>query len=104
MLLDSIATQSGGISLVWFAGSVFGLAMILLGYIWKQQINQQKEQMTEMKKQTEVIQSLALDIAVMKNNSINTASDVKRIREDLDLTRDEMGILDKRIYKLEVAK
>ncbi len=104
MLIDSIATQSGGISLVWFSGTVFGLAMILLGYIWKQQINQQREQMAEMKKQTEVIQSLALDIAVMKNNSITTTSDVKRIREDLDMTRDEMVMLDKRVYKLEVAK
>lgn len=104
MLLDSMTTQDGGISLVWFAGACFSIALILLGIVWKQQIEQQKEQMREMKKQTDIIQTLATDIAVMKSNSTNTAEDVKRIRQDLDITREEVGGIDKRVMKLEIAK
>lgn len=104
MLLDSLTTDSGGISLVWFAGTAFSIALILIGVVWRQQIDQQKLQMAEMKKQTDIIQTLATDIAVMKNNSTNTAEDVKRIREDLDITKDEIKGIDKRVYRLEVAK
>ncbi len=104
MLLDSIDNGSGSVSLVWFAGVTFSIAMILLGMVWRQHVAQQKEALEEQKKQTIVIQGLALDIAVMKNNSNTTTNDVKAIRNDMEDVRHEITLIDKRVYKLEVAK
>ncbi len=104
MLLDSIDNGSGSVSLVWFAGVTFSIAMILLGMVWRQQVAQQKEALEEQKKQTIVIQGLALDIAVMKNNSNTTTNDVKAIRNDMEDVRHEITMIDKRVYRLEVAK
>lgn len=102
MLLQSIDGSS--VSLVWFAGTAFSIALILIGVVWRMQIAQQEKQLQEQKKTNEIIQQVAIDIAVMKTNSTNTAQDVKQIRDDLDETRDELGKIDKRIFKLEIAK
>ena len=102
MLLQS--TDGSSVSLVWFAGTAFSIALILIGVVWLMQIAQQEKQLQEQKKTNEIIQQVAIDIAVMKTNSTNTAQDVKQIRDDLDETRDELGKIDKRIFKLEIAK
>ncbi len=102
MLLQS--TDGSSVSLVWFAGTAFSIALILIGVVWRMQIAQQEKQLQEQKKTNEIIQQVAIDIAVMKTNSTNTAQDVKQIRDDLDETRDELGKIDKRIFKLEIAK
>lgn len=102
MLLQS--TDGSSVSLVWFAGTAFSIALILIGVVWRMQIAQQEKQLQEQKKTNEIIQQVAIDIAVMKTNSTNTAQDVKQIRGDLDETRDELGKIDKRIFKLEIAK
>lgn len=103
LLLQSIDNGDGAVSLVWFAGITFSIAMILLGIIWKQQIAQQKEALAEQKKQNTVLNEIAIDIAVMKNNSTLTGQDVKAIRGEMEDVKFEIKEIDKRVLKLEVA-
>lgn len=103
MLLQSIDNGDGAVSLVWFAGITFSIAMILLGIIWRQQIAQQKEALDEQKKQNTVLNEIAIDIAVMKNNSTLTGQDVKAIRGEMEEVKHEIKEIDKRVLKLEVA-
>lgn len=104
LLLQSIDNGTGGVSLVWFAGITFSIAMILLGIIWRQQIAQQKEALEEQKKQNKVLNEIAIDIAVMKSNSTLTGQDVKAIRVEMEDVKHEIGLIDKRVYKLEIAQ
>jgi len=103
MLLQSIDNGDGAVSLVWFAGITFSIAMILLGIIWRQQIAQQKESLDEQKKQNTVLNEIAIDIAVMKSNSTLTGQDVKAIRGEMEDVKFEIKEIDKRVLKLEVA-
>lgn len=103
LLLQSIDNGDGAVSLVWFAGITFSIAMILLGIIWKQQIAQQKEALAEQKKQNTVLNEIAIDIAVMKSNSTLTGQDVKAIRGEMEDVKFEIKEIDKRVLKLEVA-
>lgn len=103
MLLQSIDNGDGAISLVWFAGITFSIAMTLLGIIWRQQIAQQKEALAEQKKQNTVLNEIAIDIAVMKSNSTLTGQDVKAIRGEMEDVKFEIKEIDKRVLKLEVA-
>lgn len=89
---------------MWFAGTAFGIAMILLGIVWRQQIAQQKEALEEQKKQNKVLNEIAIDIAVMKSNSTLTGQDVKAIRVEMEDVKQEIGLIDKRVYKLEIAQ
>ena len=78
--------------------------MILIGFIWNDQIKQQKAALAEQKQQNEVLKAIAIDIAVMKSNSITTTNDVTHIRSEMEEVRHEVGLIDKRVYKLEIAK
>lgn len=104
MILEVIATENGGISLVWFAATAFSIAMILLGVVWRSQIAQQKEGLEEQKLLRRAVEHLAMDIEVMKNNSSNMNSNVSAMRKDMDDIKDDFNGLDRRVYKLEVAK
>ena len=94
MVLQAI---DNGLGLVWFAGISFTTVMGLIVYIWSKQIDQQKEH-------TDVLKEISIDIAVMKNNSITTTSDVKAIRNDMEDVRHEIKVIDKRVSKLEFEK
>ena len=104
MLLETIDNGSGAVSLVWFAGISFSTVMVLIGVIWNDQIKQQKAALAEQKQQNEVLKAIAIDIAVMKSNSITTTNDVTHIRSEMEEVRREVGLIDKRVYKLEIAK
>lgn len=104
MLLETISNGGGAVSLDWFSTTLFSFVIGLLIYIWNKQINQQQEH-------TKVLNAIAVDIAVMKSNSTTTTNDVKHIREEVDGVREELkdvrseiGLVDKRVYKLEIAK
>lgn len=104
MLLETIDNGSGAISINWFAGILFSTVLLLIAYVWNRQINQADKQLAEQKKQNEVLNAIAIDIAVMKSNSITTTNDVKHIRSEMEEVRHEVGLIDKRVYKLEIAK
>jgi hypothetical protein len=104
MLLETIDNGSGAVSLNWFAGVLFSTVLMLILYVWNRQIKQSDKQLDEQKKQNEVLNSIAIDIAVMKSNSITTTNDVKHIRTEMEEVRREVGLIDKRVYKLEIAK
>ena len=104
MLLETIDNGSGAVSSTWFAGVLFSTVLMLILYVWNRQIKQSDKQLDEQKKQNEVLNSIAIDIAVMKSNSITTTNDVKHIRSEMEEVRREVGLIDKRVYKLEIAK
>lgn len=97
-------TQNEWGGLVWVAGSLFSIAMILISVVWKSQVNQQKEQLTEQKKLTELVSQLCTDIAVIKKNGEHTTGDVSEIRRDVEEIKKEINGIDKRVTKLEVLK
>lgn len=104
MLLETIDNGSGAISLGWFAALLSSTVILLIVYVWNRQIKQSDKQLEEQRKQNEVLNAIAIDIAVMKNNSITTTNDVKHIRSEMEEVRHEVGLIDKRVYKLEIAK
>lgn len=104
MLLETIDNGSGAISLGWFAALLSSTVILLIVYVWNRQIKQSDKQLEEQRKQNEVLNAIAIDIAVMKNNSITTTNDVKHIRSEMEEVRREVGLIDKRVYKLEIAK
>lgn len=104
MLLETIDNGGGAISINWFAGILFSTVLLLIVYVWNRQIKQSDKQLEEQRKQNEVLNAIAIDIAVMKNNSITTTNDVKHIRYEMEEVRHEVGLIDKRVYKLEIAK
>lgn len=103
-LLDSLSTNDGGVSVVWFAGICFTIALSLIAVVWKQQVEQQKSALAEQKEQTKLIKTLCEDLAVIKNTSTNTNEDVARIRDDVDEIRREVVKIDKRVVQLEAIK
>lgn len=103
-LLDSLSTDNGGVSVVWFAGICFTIALSLIAVVWKQQVEQQKSGLAEQKEQTKLIKMLCEDIAVIKNSSTNTNEDVSKIRQDVDEIRREVVNVDKRLVRLEALK
>lgn len=104
MLLETIDNGSGAVSLNWFAATLFSTVLLLILYVWNRQIKQSDKQLEEQKKQNEVLNAIAIDIAVMKSNSITTTNDVTHIRSEMEEVRHEVGLIDKRVYKLEIAK
>ena len=104
MLLETIDNGSGAVSLNWFAGVLFSTVLMLILYVWNRQIKQSDKQLDEQKKHNEVLNSIAIALAVMNPNSISTTNDVKHIRTEMEEVRREVGLIDKRVYKLEIAK
>lgn len=104
MLLESISNGDGAVSLNWFAAALYSAVLLLIMFVWNRQLKQSDKQLEEQKKQNEVLSSIAIDIAVMKNNSITTTNDVTHIRSEMEEVRHEVGLIDKRVYKLEIAK
>lgn len=103
-MLQSLANDTGGISLVWFAGTCFSIALILIGVVWRQQIEQNKEALKEQKELNKLVSSLCNDLAVIRENMKNTNSDISRIRDDVDEIRREVTGVDRRLSKLEAVK
>lgn len=97
-------TENEWSGLIWLASSLFGIGVILIGIVWRSQVEQQKEQLKEQKKLIEIVSALALDIAIIKTNGQTTTRDVSDIKKDVDEIKKEITGIDKRVSKLEVIK
>lgn len=104
MLETQTVTQSEWQGLIWVTGTLFTIALILLGVVWRSQVQTQRDQITEQKKLNELVSLLVTDIAVIKNNSQNMNRDVEDIRDDVEKIKENVTGIDKRVTRLEVNK